>query len=164
MDAVTGDKKLDKALQTLKESAAKRAVQKGLTTAAQEGRKLVKAEVPSQYKTVRKSIGWRAIKRSRNKGEPGAKVGAGVGKKSKSKTTQRDRGNRAGVGIDRANIHWWFMGTKGRSTRNGANRGVMPAQMSPVAVILNRNKWALKTVIRKFTWQGFEKEAAKLKK
>ncbi len=160
--AIEGDKTLQRALNELRESAAKRAVQKGLTKAAQEGRKIVKAEIPSQYKTVRKATGWRALKRKHNNNEPGAKIGAGVGKRSKTKL--QERGKRRGVGISRANIHWWFMGTKTRTTKSGANRGRMPPQSSPVAVILNRNAGRLASVIKANTWVGIQKEVAKLRK
>ena len=161
--SITGDKELQKALSELKISAAKRAVQKGLSKAAMEGRKIVKASVPSRYKTVRKAIGWRALKRKDNNNEPGSKVGAGVGKRSKKKTSSKDRTGRAGVGIDVNNIHWWFMGTNSRQTKAGINRGGMPPQGEAISVTLSKNAGRLSSVIRTHTWVGIKKEVAKLK-
>jgi len=47
-----------------------------------------------------------------------AKVGFGVGKQKKP--AKRDR---PGVGVGKANIHWFVLGTDERQTRRGANRG-----------------------------------------
>ena len=163
--AITGDAALMKALRTLKESAAKRAMQRGLNKGAQEGRKVVKASVPSRYKDIRKAIGWRAIKRSKNKNEPGAKIGAAVGKRGKStKVSAKIRTGRKGVGIARNNIHWWFLGTKRRTTKAGKRTGRMPSQNDAVSVVLTKNGGRISQIIKTYTWQGFQKEVAKIKR
>ena len=162
--AITGDAGLMRALKTLKDSAAKRAMQRGLNKGAQEGRKAVKASVPSRYKEIRKAIGWRAIKRSKNKNEPGAKIGAAVGKRGKSsKTSAKIRTGRKGVGISKKNIHWWFLGTQQRTTKAGKQTGRMPAQNDAVSVVLRKNGGRISQVIKTYTWQGFQKEVAKLR-
>ena len=162
--AITGDVALMKALKTLKESAAKRAMQRGLSKAAQEGRKLVKASVPSKYKEIRKAIGWRALKRAKNKNEPGAKVGAAVGKRGKkTKVSAKVRNGRKGVGIARNNIHWWFLGTKRRTTKAGKATGRMPPQNDAVSVVLKKNSGRMNSIIKTYTWQGFQKEIAKIR-
>jgi len=149
-------------IKVLRESAGKRALQRGLSNGAKEAAKLVKRQVPSRYKDVRKAIGWRALKRSRNKGEPGAKVGAAVGRRRA--TTQRDRTGRRGVGISHRNIHWWFLGTKSRRTKNGRLTGRMPPQMRGIDEIVRQGKYGIAKAIRTHTLIGFRKEIAKLQK
>ena len=179
-----GERELNRKLKTLRESAAKRAVQRGLSKAAQYSLKGVKGTIPSKYKDVRKAVGWRALKRSQNANEPGAKVGAGVGKRGKKyyATTIADRSGRSGVGFSVANIHWWFAGTKKRSTGStrtshkagqsarrltgGAirNTGRMPRMSRPIAEIVASHKSEVAKVIRIWTDVGIAKEVAKMKK
>jgi hypothetical protein len=186
--AIEGDKQLQRALKELKESAAKRAIGLGLRKAAQEGAKYVKATVPSKYKNARRGVGWRSLKRRFNRGEPGAKVGAGVGKRQKTDTTQRKiafirkqnatrkrRSSKGGVGITANNIHWLILGAgmkkprytgamKGKSTGKPVRyRGRMEPQMPGVAKTLGGKAYSLNAIIRKHTWAGIQKELAKLR-
>ena len=112
--------------------------------------KKVKATIPTRYKTVRKAIRWRHVKRKYNAGGRAVKVGGGVGPnpllrrkrltkkqqaqaeklREKIASTQKARRatKRPGVGIDGNNVHWWFLGTKERYTgtkrkRVGGRRG-----------------------------------------
>lgn len=160
--AITGDKKLMRALNTLKTSAANRAMARGIRKGAQHGAKAVKASIPSRYKNARKSTGWRSLKRSRNNGMPGAKVGAAVGRQREKKKAKRS--SRGGVGISTRNIHWLFLGTKVRATKDGRRRGVMPPQVQPVAETMMQEAGTISALIKKHTWEGIEKEIAKLRR
>lgn len=71
----------------------------------------IKAQIPPRYRDARKAIGS-TLKRSRvleDGGSVAAKVGAGVGKKTRSEVKGRTR---SGVGIGPRNIHWFILGTK----------------------------------------------------
>jgi hypothetical protein len=185
---VSGITSLVAALKLLTNSVPYRAMQPALNKAAQFGAKQVKASVPGRYKTVRKAIGWRAKKKRFNQGQPGAKIGAGVGRNRA--TTQKERKGRPGVGIDAANVHWWFLGTnvrftgtkrkrvggkrgrkgwKGKETRIDtgkpkANRGKMPAQSEPISVIVSRSAGGMKTIIRTWVAVGIKREAERAAK
>lgn len=180
--------RLRAAMKQLRVSGAKRALSAGLVKAAQRGAKHIKASIPGKYKSVRKAIGWRSLKRKDNNGEPGVKIGAAVGKAaSKAAKTSKDRKGRSGVGIDARNVHWWFLGTDkrytgtkrkrigGRRGRGGwkgvavrsrtgkavAYRGAMPPQARPVSVMLREVEGELQKIIRTWTWVGVKKEVAK---
>ena len=163
---VLGERQLQANLGKLKKTAAKRAVQQGLSKAAQYSLKVVKGRVASRYKDVRKSLGWRALKRSQNKNEPGAKVGAAVGKRGAKyyRTTSRNRGGRPGVGFGEQNVHWWFMGTKYRDTKMGHWTGIFPPQDEPIAETLRLQHQQIAKIIRIWTDVGIAKEVAKMKK
>lgn len=85
--------------------------------------KQMKADVDRKVKEGRKGVRSR-FKNKKKKNEITAKVGFGVGKKSKKAPAKVNRkGNKAGgVGISAQNIHWWVAGTKRRHT-GGSMRG-----------------------------------------
>lgn len=94
----------------------------GLGKGSRLGAKLIKAEIPSTQKHIRKAIGS-SVKKSRG-GVTVAKAGAAVGK-SRSKPTERPAG-KPGKGISRRNIHWWIMGTGQRRHPITGTSGKMP--------------------------------------
>lgn len=135
-------------------------MQAGLNKGAQRSVKVIKAEVPSRYKTVRKAIRWRALKRKQNRNQPGVKVGAGVGKRQK--TTFADRSGRRGVGISTNNIHWWFLGTEKRFRKDGKPTGEMKPQNDPIYQILRKDGGTIRREILKGAVTSFRKELGKL--
>ena len=159
MSVVTGDKKLDKLLRTMRVTAARRATNLGMKKAVQQLAKDIKSTIPSRYKGVRKAVGWRSMKVEEAPGG-GAKVGAAVGKKLK-KITQTDRTGRKGVGIDARNIHWWFMGTGQRKTKTGRRTGSMPPQGEPISVLASQKNSQTMGILRTWVWTGIKKEIAK---
>lgn len=174
---LTGSTALDVRLVRLKMTAGRRVVSAGMRKQAQHLAKVVKADIPSRYKTVRKAIGWRSAKLKYTKGEPGVKVGGAVGKKSK-KQSPTDRSGRPGVGIGVPNVDWWFLGTDTRTTgtrrlgRRGPrvntgkrrmNRGSMPPQIAPMKDFAMREKSALVAIMLAECKRQLKKEVAKLK-
>jgi hypothetical protein len=188
MPTVSGLAQIIASLRLMAGNVPYKAMQPAINKAAQYAAKQVKASVPGRYKSVRKAIGWRAKKKKFNRGEPGAKVGAGVGRSRA--TTQKERKGRPGVGIDARNVHWWFLGTdtrytgtkrkrvggrrgrrgwKGKATRIDtgkmkANRGFMPAQSQPIDVIVSRAAGGMKTIIRTWVAVGIKREAERAAK
>ncbi len=79
--------------------------------------KQMKSDVNSKVKEGRKGIRSRFKNNAKNNWIQ-AKVGFGVGKKSKkpSKVVNRKGNRKAGVGISAQNIHWWVAGTDPRFT------------------------------------------------
>lgn len=99
--------------------------------------KQMKSDVDDKVKEGRKGVRSR-FKNNAKKNVIQAKVGFGVGKKSKAKPKGVNRkGNRkGGVGISAQNIHWWVAGTKKRTTIiRSMNRGKMPAMQPGLARI-----------------------------
>lgn len=130
--SVEGVAEVLKVLDGLKLSIANKIARPALNKAASRGAKIVKAKIPSRYKSVRKAIGWRPGKAKYNQGVVSSKVGAGVGQNKKDgggkrtirrATSTRDRTGRKGVGIDGRNVHWWFMGTDDRFTGTKRAKG-----------------------------------------
>ena len=128
---------VQKAVRKLLEDTEGKVATKALGAVGKVGRDAVKAEIPGKYKSVRKAVAWRHVKRKYNSGQRAVKVGAGVGpdllrkrkltEKQQAKATQlrekaatslknRKQKKRPGVGIDKRNVHWWFAGTKVRYT------------------------------------------------
>lgn len=93
-----------------------------------------------------------------------AKVGFVVGRRNKKQrsTIERPKG-RPGVGISGNNVHWWVAGTKHRTTKRGASRGVMPAMqpgLARKAFLKSRGRMAAE--MRKRFDKQLAKEVAKL--
>lgn len=182
---LTGNILLDRKIKQLKMTGSRRVLTAGMRKQAQHLAKVVKKDVLSRYKSVRKAIGWRSLSLKQNRGEPGAKVGGGVGKKSGVAATKEvvasfDRmiSDRPGVGIDSRNIHWWFLGTAQRMTgtkRKGKskervntggkrmNRGAMNPQLPPMMYYATKNRSALLTIMRTEAKKAMKKEAAKMR-
>lgn len=132
---------------------------KALAAVGKFGRDKVKAEIPTRYKSVRKAIAWRHVKRKYNAGGRAVKVGGGVGPnllrrrrltekqqarataiREKIATSQKNRkdNKRPGVGIDKSNVHWWFFGTDVRIT--GTKRARVGGRIDTGRPKLNRGR------------------------
>jgi len=171
----------------LQEALPKKIARKALAEVGKFDAKKIKGQVPGRYRGVRKAIKWRQKKLRYNKGQPSIKIGAGVGKakaQGEATTQKNNREGRPGVGFDARNIHWWFLGTKQRTTgtkrkrvggkrgRGGwrgkevrvdtgnpkRNRGRMPAQERPILVILASAKGEITSIVRRYISQGIKQE------
>ena len=192
---------MQRAVNRLLVTAEGKTATKALAAVGKLGKNKVKSEIPGKYKSVRKAIGWRHVKRKYNSGQRSVKVGGGVGPnllrknitgrgkkltekqkvragelREKIASTQQRRKDerRPGVGIDKANVHWWFLGTDMRTTgtktrrrrsktllggskvtrysvptgKPMANRGRMPKQGKPIMVTLASNGAGIRNIIR----------------
>jgi len=161
MSAVSGIAELENVFEVLRKGVANRIARPGLAKAGRLAVKKIKAEIPSRYKGVRKSIKSRSLKTKYNAGVAGVKVGAGVSRKRGEKSEQSGK---KGVGIGARNVHWWFLGTKQRRTKDGKRTGRMPVMMTGVSDILSRSKSEMVALIREGIKTGIDKEAARLAK
>lgn len=157
-----GLKPLQKRLDALKGKAGQRIEKAAVLSGLNVFGGAIKKGVDPQIKQVRKVVRSR-FKKGRKRVV--AKVGFGVGPRNiKAVGKERPEG-RPGVGIGANNVHWWFMGTKDRTTRSGASRGAMPAQqpgMVPRAYATNKAA-AFKKMVDTAR-KRLDKEAAKLRK
>lgn len=180
-------RQFQKNVRRLQEALPKKIARKALAEVGKVGVKKIKGEVPGRYRGIRKAIKWRQKKLRYNKGQPSIKIGAGVGKakvQGEATTQKNNREGRPGVGFDARNIHWWFLGTKQRTTgtkrkriggkrgRGGwrgkevrvdtgspkRNRGRMPAQERPILVILASAKGEITSIVRRYISQGIKQE------
>ena len=180
-------RQFQKNVRKLQEALPKKIARKALAEVGKFGVKKIKGEVPGRYRGIRKAIKWRQKKLRYNKGQPSIKIGAGVGKakvQGEATTQKNNREGRPGVGFDARNIHWWFLGTKQRTTgtkrkriggkrgRGGwrgkevrvdtgnpkRNRGRMPAQERPILVILASAKGEITSIVRRYISQGIKQE------
>ena len=180
-------RQFQKNVRRLQEALPKKIARKALAEVGKFGVKKIKGQVPGRYRGVRKAIKWRQKKLRYNKGQPSIKIGAGVGKakvQGEATTQKNNREGRLGVGFDARNIHWWFLGTKQRTTgtkrkriggkrgRGGwrgkevrvdtgnpkRNRGRMPAQERPILVILASAKGEITSIVRRYISQGIKQE------
>lgn len=118
---MTGVEELDKKLAQLKLGAANKIARPALTKAARLLLKKMKAGVPPKYKDAKRALGMVVdAKGGKSKNQQRAKVGAAVGKASKSEA-KRSGKNSGGVGISGKNIHWFILGADG-SSRGGPPR------------------------------------------
>lgn len=100
------DAKIEKLIAKGSKTAARAGISKGMTIIARGIRKAI----PPKAKSVKKTVGQR-FKKTKEKHKFDAKVGLGVGKRTKS---PERRPNARGVGISKENVHWWELGTKER--------------------------------------------------
>lgn len=116
-----GIEDLDAKLSKLKAGAANKIARPALMKAARALLKQIKQDVPSQYKDAKRGLGMAVDQKGgRSRNQVRAKVGAGVGIRSKQKEkinakTSGKRGGRPGVGMGPNNIHWFILGADGRS-------------------------------------------------
>lgn len=155
---LTGDKLLDRKLQRLERRAANKIASNAIRGGLRIIVKAIKKEIPSSAKSARKAIGSRF-----ERGKPGkpaaAKAGAGVGIK---RTGVRPKSSKSGgVGISGSNIHWYILGTEGR-TQKTTDRytGVMPAE-GAVRRGAIKSRQAVKTKMLELVRKGIAKEARK---
>lgn len=180
-------RQFQKNVRRLQEALPKKIARKALAEVGKFGVKKIKGQVPGRYRGIRKAIKWRQKKLKYNRGQPSIKIGAGVGKakvQGEATTQKNNREGRPGVGFDARNIHWWFLGTKQRTTgtkrkriggkrgRGGwrgkevrvdtgnpkRNRGRMPAQERPILVILASAKGEITSIVRRYISQGIKQE------
>jgi hypothetical protein len=165
-------KRMESLKNTSKVAVMRSAIRGGLNVIGKQ----MKADVDPQVKLGRKGVKSRFKK---GKFEITAKVGFGVGKKSKTPSPNNRKGNRkGGVGIDAQNIHWWVAGTKQRFTGTGKgrakrgnrpkpvmDRGIMPAMQPGLArIAYAKSRGAVKAEMIKRGALQLEKEVKKLQR
>ena len=164
---------------TVQTKVLRRAMSKGLTIV----RKGVRKRIPAKYKDARRSIGSSLSKNLREAITIG-RVGTGVGmkrkrqdsvnqslKKSRFKRKDKKKQKIRGVGISPNNIHWFILGTKGRTHKGGKSTGAMDPVFPDVVVggLRDTQSAAMKAITteaRRLTLiEGYrlrEKQAAKI--
>lgn len=117
MAVVTGIKELDRKMARMKNRVQTKIVKAAIRAGLSVGSKEVRAQIPSQYKTARKAIGWR-FKKNKKKGVMEAKVGVAVGKKQaklrewgRKEEDKRRAAGKKGLGISPMTLHWFVVGT-----------------------------------------------------
>lgn len=155
-----------RALSTLETKGAGRVLTAMIRGQMAPIQKQMKSDVNRKVKEGRKGVRSR-FKNKKKKNEITAKVGFGVGKKSKKAPAKINRkgGRRGGVGISAQNIHWWVAGTKQRQTKRNANRGSMPSMQPGLAAIAaTKSAGKQNAEMIKRGALALEKEVLKLKK
>ncbi|MEO1063745.1 MAG: hypothetical protein AAFZ07_20195 [Actinomycetota bacterium] len=122
---ITGDGTLDRRLRVELPKRTRSSAKKASGAGGRVVRRKLKLLVPPRLKSVRATIGMRTDSDRSAGGAVLTKVGFNVGK-SRRRTIPA-RSTDKGVGISRANIHWWVLGTKPRKTAAGRRTGKMPA-------------------------------------
>lgn len=120
---ITGDEELDRTLKRLATSGQKRIARAALGKALTVLARGVRNAIDPKQKSAKKTVGTKN-KKNKKTGVHEAKVGLGIGKRTKSK--KQRVGNKPGVGISKTNIHWLVLGTKSRTTDDGKSTGAMP--------------------------------------
>lgn len=168
--ALQGDRELAKALAMISEDMVDKIAPSGMGGYLRVVAKGIKAEIPSSIKDARRGIGSRFVKKDKRSGKVVAKAGVNVAKsRSKQKAegakVAAKRGNRPGVGISAANLHWVIKGTSQRTRKNGGPTGAMPAihpNIIPVAVGKTKSQALAK--FKELTAKAMKREAAKVRK
>ena len=102
----------------------RRIVRKTFTAGNSVGRKAIRTEVntsnlsPQLKRALKATIGS-SFKKDRRNGQHAAKFGMSIGKR---KPARRSGKNKTGVGIGKANVHWFLLGTKVRMVRKWRGR------------------------------------------
>lgn len=152
---VTGDRKLNRALQALGNKSGAAALA-GVRAGLAEISKAIKQEVPTR---IRPAIAHR-LKKNKRTGLYQGKAGGGVG--SKRKTRKRVVRSRPGVGISKSNVHWYLLGTTGRQQKNGRRTGYMPPN-NAVRRGASKARGRLGAVMRKKIWERIQREVQRAK-
>jgi len=165
--SVTGDRELDRKLKTLRDSVEKKIKKAAVKSALGIAVKAIKREVPSRFKSVRKSMGVRV---GSNKNyillaKVGWRIGPGARKAIKNEAAI-SRAQGTGKGISGQNFHWWILGagykSGGRFHESGKSTGVMKDQdkdIIPRGWAASESKVVTKLAERLKI--GIEREAAK---
>lgn len=119
---ITGNKEIDRKLKRLATSGQKRVARAALGKALTVLARGIRNAIDPKQKSAKKTVGTKN-KKNKKTGIHEAKVGLGVGKRTKSK---KERTSKAGVGISKENIHWLTLGTTERTTDYGKSTGAMP--------------------------------------
>lgn len=130
-NALSGQRELLQALEGVDDAMVDKIAPAGMRGYLRETAKAIKSEIPGKFKSARKGIGSRFVKRDKRTKQVVAKAGSQVGiKKEKRKAwgeqAKAKRGNKSGVGISANNIHWAILGTSERTqTTTGRRTGKM---------------------------------------
>jgi hypothetical protein len=121
---VTGEREILARLKHLDSKGQRKVTRAAIGAGQTVIRKEMRAQIPPDQKDVRKTVASR-YKRKKSTKLMEAKVGIGVGKQTGGRPQLR-LATRPGVGISKANVHWWALGTGQRKTKSGESRGSMP--------------------------------------
>lgn len=116
---VTGLAEVDRKLAELASKERRRIVRKAMNAGLTVGRKAIRDELtaagvsPQLRNALARTIAS-GFKRARRSDEHAARVGMGLGKR---KPAVRSGRNTGGVGIGKANVHWFLLGTRIRFAR-----------------------------------------------
>lgn len=157
---LTGDKKLDAKLASLKIGAANKIARPPMVKALRLIAKSMKAAVPSPYKDAKRAIGYAADRKGgKKKDQLRYKAGAAVGKASKAKPKPRAKGK--GVGLGAANIHWGILGTQERATGKHSTGQMEPILDDAVRKGFSNAAGQAMGLIQSGVTEGLKAEAAK---
>jgi len=123
---ITGIAEIDARLDLLASKSA-RSITRASTNAGMTAfAKVVRAQIggesgisPKLRRALKRTVGKR-FKRRHRQDAMDAKVGLGVGKKNQP---VRSGDNKGGVGVAKANVHWFALGTRSRTTKSGTKTG-----------------------------------------
>ena len=125
--ALSGLDELRKTLGALKDKGVKKAAKAGIVAGLQPLLSAIRSEIngapisPELKKAARQTLG-KSLKKSGD--DYLGKAGFGVGKaKAKNARAAKRHGEKGGVGVSTANIHWFVLGTTERETGRGWKRG-----------------------------------------
>ncbi len=164
-----GDKELIRKLNDLGSKGAKKATRAGIRAAMTPVAKAARAAVnaapgsPELKRAARKAIGNRFAARTGT-----AKVGFGVGKASRAKRSAAKQraiagasGERKGVGVSAANIHWFVLGTQERRTSKRATGRIESVLANVIPNATMQSAGASVEAARQKIQQVIEREARK---
>ena len=143
--AISGERELLKALKGIDEAMIDKVAPAGMRGYLRVTAKAIKSEIPSQFKSARKGIRSRFVKRDKRTKKVVAKAGSLVGvKKSKRKEwgeqAKAKRGNRPGVGISANSVAWGIVGTGERTQKTTGRRTGKMEPLFPGVVQSGVNK------------------------
>ena len=144
MSSVTGLAQLDRKLKRLADRDARKVKRKAMGKGQAVLVKAIKAEIPADQKSIKKSIG-RRYKKSRRSGEMEAKVGANVGKKKGKQVPQ---------------AHLVLAGTKERAHQSGKSTGRVEASEAVPRGYQSSKGTAMRVMLAEMQ-RGIELEASK---
>ena len=121
--SITGHQAIDRRLKRLATTGQRRVGRAMVGAMMTEISRGIRNAIPPSQKSVKKTLGRKSGK-DKKTGVYQAKVGLGVGKRSKS-SKQRDP-KKPGVGISKQNVHWFILGTTERVRKKGGRTGRMP--------------------------------------
>lgn len=129
--AISGERELLKALKGIDEAMIDKVAPAGMRGYLRVTAKAIKGEVPGKFKSARKGIGSRFVKKDKRTKKVVAKAGSQVAIKKQKRIAwgeqaKAKRGNKPGVGISANNIHWAILGTSQRTQeKTGRSTGKM---------------------------------------
>ena len=136
---LTGIDAIDRRLLELSTKSIRKVVRSAVSGAQTLGVRIVRQEIdaddslsPQLKRALKRTLGSR-FKRKRT-GDLGmeSKFGFSVGKRN---TAKRSGKNKSGVGIDKANAHWFALGTRIRTVKTGRFAGRRVGKVTMVKVM-----------------------------